>query len=266
MLDDTDYGRAVDWWGLGVVMYEMVCGRLPFYNRDHDVLFELILAEDVRFPPTLSPDARNLLTGLLTKEPSKRLGGSERDAQEIKEHAFFCRVPWDLMLAKQLTPPFKPQVRTETCRLQLSFSVNIQPFCRTISPTLPQSAIVATVLTGKPLFGRSPRTRILATSIRNSPARVSNSLHRITTRTMESVPDSTPSRKKWSSLTSSSSPTTEALPALSDPEVLPCALQPMPLCLFWNRRANPATETRMTRGHVIRYGRVIDRRGVNAPE
>lgn len=91
-------------------MYEMVCGRLPFYNRDHDVLFELILAEDVRFPPTLGPDARNLLTGLLTKEPSQRLGGSERDAQEIKEHAFFCRVPWELLLAKQLTPPFKPQV------------------------------------------------------------------------------------------------------------------------------------------------------------
>ena len=41
VLEDNDYGRAVDWWGTGVVMYEMMCGRLPFYNRDHDVLFEL---------------------------------------------------------------------------------------------------------------------------------------------------------------------------------------------------------------------------------
>lgn len=48
VLEDNDYGRAVDWWGIGVVMYEMMCGRLPFYNRDHDVLFTLILMEEVR--------------------------------------------------------------------------------------------------------------------------------------------------------------------------------------------------------------------------
>ncbi len=43
VLEDSDYGRSVDWWGVGVVMYEMMCGRLPFYSRDHEVLFELIL-------------------------------------------------------------------------------------------------------------------------------------------------------------------------------------------------------------------------------
>lgn len=43
MLEDNDYGRSVDWWGVGVVLYEMICGRLPFYSRDHEVLFELIL-------------------------------------------------------------------------------------------------------------------------------------------------------------------------------------------------------------------------------
>lgn len=47
MLEDLDYGRAVDWWGIGVVMYEMMCGRLPFYNKDHDKLFTLILMESV---------------------------------------------------------------------------------------------------------------------------------------------------------------------------------------------------------------------------
>lgn len=44
VLEDSDYGHAVDWWGFGVVLYEMLCGRLPFYNREHDVLFELILS------------------------------------------------------------------------------------------------------------------------------------------------------------------------------------------------------------------------------
>lgn len=72
VLEDNDYGRAVDWWGLGVVMYEMMCGRLPFYNQDHEKLFELILMEDIRFPRTLGPEARSLLSGLLKKDPMQR--------------------------------------------------------------------------------------------------------------------------------------------------------------------------------------------------
>ena len=73
VLEDNDYGRAVDWWGLGVVMYEMMCGRLPFYNQDHEKLFELILMEEIKFPRTLSSDAKSLLGGLLIKDPNKRL-------------------------------------------------------------------------------------------------------------------------------------------------------------------------------------------------
>lgn len=72
VLEDNDYGRAVDWWGTGVVMYEMMCGRLPFYNRDPEVLFELILMEDIRFPRTLSESAKSLLNGLLIKNPKQR--------------------------------------------------------------------------------------------------------------------------------------------------------------------------------------------------
>lgn len=55
VLEDNDYGRAVDWWGIGVVMYEMMCGRLPFYNRDHDKLFTLILLEDVSIAALVFP-------------------------------------------------------------------------------------------------------------------------------------------------------------------------------------------------------------------
>ena len=62
----------MDWWGTGVVMYEMMCGRLPFYNRDHEILFELILMEDIRFPRTLSENAKQLLGGLLMKDPKRR--------------------------------------------------------------------------------------------------------------------------------------------------------------------------------------------------
>nr|XP_025958371.1 RAC-gamma serine/threonine-protein kinase isoform X6 [Dromaius novaehollandiae] len=94
VLEDNDYGRAVDWWGLGVVMYEMMCGRLPFYNQDHEKLFELILMEDIKFPRTLSADAKSLLSGLLIKDPNKRLGGGPDDAKEIMRHSFFAGVNW----------------------------------------------------------------------------------------------------------------------------------------------------------------------------
>ena len=70
-------------------MYEMICGRLPFYNRDRDVLFTLILVENVNFPRTLSAEAKDLLEGLLTKDPAERLGGGPDDAQQIMRHAFF---------------------------------------------------------------------------------------------------------------------------------------------------------------------------------
>uniref|UniRef100_A0A665WU38 non-specific serine/threonine protein kinase n=1 Tax=Echeneis naucrates TaxID=173247 RepID=A0A665WU38_ECHNA len=114
VLEDNDYGRAVDWWGLGVVTYEMMCGRLPFYNQDHEKLFELILMEDIKFPRTLSADAKSLLSGLLIKDPNKRLGGGPDDAKEIMRHSFFSGVDWQDVYDKKLVPPFKPQVTSET--------------------------------------------------------------------------------------------------------------------------------------------------------
>uniref|UniRef100_A0A4W2EH11 AKT serine/threonine kinase 3 n=1 Tax=Bos indicus x Bos taurus TaxID=30522 RepID=A0A4W2EH11_BOBOX len=102
VLEDNDYGRAVDWWGLGVVMYEMMCGRLPFYNQDHEKLFELILMEDIKFPRTLSSDAKSLLSGLLIKDPNKRLGGGPDDAKEIMRHSFFSGVNWQDVYDKKM--------------------------------------------------------------------------------------------------------------------------------------------------------------------
>uniref|UniRef100_A0A8C6PFE3 non-specific serine/threonine protein kinase n=1 Tax=Nothobranchius furzeri TaxID=105023 RepID=A0A8C6PFE3_NOTFU len=114
VLEDNDYGRAVDWWGLGVVMYEMMCGRLPFYNQDHERLFELILMEEIRFPKSLAPEGKALLAGLLKKDPKQRLGGGPDDAKEVMTHKFFTPINWQDVIEKKLIPPFKPQVTSET--------------------------------------------------------------------------------------------------------------------------------------------------------
>ncbi|XP_068156686.1 RAC serine/threonine-protein kinase-like [Drosophila tropicalis] len=114
VLDDNDYGQAVDWWGTGVVMYEMICGRLPFCNQDHDVLFTLILIEDVRYPRNISDEAKSLLSGLLVKDPNARLGGGKDDVKEIQAHPFFASINWTDLVQKKIPPPFKPQVTSDT--------------------------------------------------------------------------------------------------------------------------------------------------------
>ena len=76
IIEDKAYGRSVDWWCVGVVMYELMCGRLPFYSRDHEVLFKLILTEDVKFPARLSDKSVSLLSGLLQKDPTERYRAS----------------------------------------------------------------------------------------------------------------------------------------------------------------------------------------------
>lgn len=118
ILEENDYGRAVDWWGLGVVLYEMLCGRLPFYSREHEKLFELILSGRPRFPTNTSQEARLLLNGLLIKNPSERLGGSETDVKEIYEHPFFASVDWGKVYRKEVQPPFVPSLSSD---LDLSY-------------------------------------------------------------------------------------------------------------------------------------------------
>ncbi|KAI6213357.1 hypothetical protein M3Y94_00140800 [Aphelenchoides besseyi] len=110
ILEDNDYGLSCDWWGLGVVLFELMCGRLPFYSQQHDKLFEMILRSNLRFPSALSPEARSLLSGLLIKDPNARLGGGIDDYKEIQIQSFFASVDWDKLYRKQIPPPFIPRL------------------------------------------------------------------------------------------------------------------------------------------------------------
>lgn len=114
VLEDHDYGLAVDWWGFGVVLYEMLLGRLPFFSRNHEGLFEMILTKPVQYPPNIDLDAKSIIDGLLEKNPKKRLGGSIRDAEEVMEHAFFTLISWNDIFQKKIPPPFKPLISSET--------------------------------------------------------------------------------------------------------------------------------------------------------
>ncbi|GAN11216.1 pkinase-domain-containing protein [Mucor ambiguus] len=102
------YTKTVDWWTLGVLLYEMMTGLPPFYDENTNEMYRKILQDELRFPDDMTEDARSLLRGLLTRDPNKRLGNN--GSEEIKNHAFFSSIDWKKLNQKKLQPPYKPSV------------------------------------------------------------------------------------------------------------------------------------------------------------
>jgi serine/threonine protein kinase len=91
----------------------MLTGRLPFASGDIKALFEKIVNDAVELPKYLSCNARSILSGLLEKSPSKRIGSTQNDLGEIKAHQFFSSIDWTRLFSKDMQPPFRPQVTSD---------------------------------------------------------------------------------------------------------------------------------------------------------
>ena len=104
-LDETGgYGKAVDWWSLGTMIFEMLNGLPPFYDQNQQEMFQKILYMPLRIPDTMSPSAQGMLEGMLTSNPSQRLGAGPNGSDNVRGHPFFNSIDWEALDARQIPP------------------------------------------------------------------------------------------------------------------------------------------------------------------
>ncbi|KAL2003775.1 hypothetical protein VTN02DRAFT_2269 [Thermoascus thermophilus] len=110
LLLGNGYTKSVDWWTLGVLLYEMLTGLPPFYDENTNEMYRKILQEPLTFPShDIVPNAaRDLLTKLLDRDPQRRLGAN--GAADIKAHHFFSNIDWRKLLQRKYEPSFRPNV------------------------------------------------------------------------------------------------------------------------------------------------------------
>ncbi|KAI6091126.1 Pkinase-domain-containing protein [Hypoxylon rubiginosum] len=112
VVSNKGYNKSVDWWSLGILIYEMLCGYTPFWDSGSPMkIYENILRGKVKYPQYVHPDAQNLLELLITPDLTKRLGNLYGGSQDVKNHPWFSEVTWDRLSRKDIDAPYTPPVK-----------------------------------------------------------------------------------------------------------------------------------------------------------
>lgn len=105
------HGKGVDWWTLGVFIYEMLASYPPFYDEDPMKTYAKIMHGSITFPSHFSKEAISVVKKLLHHKPTKRLGVVKGGAKLIKKHPWFKGFDWDSLINKRLKPSIVPQIK-----------------------------------------------------------------------------------------------------------------------------------------------------------
>jgi serine/threonine protein kinase len=133
VIQGKKYGKAVDWWSLGALGVDLMTGNPPFRGPNHAKIQYNIVRQKLVLPYFLGPDAKDLFTRLLRKDPTKRLGyNMPKDLATIKKHRFFRKIDWKRLAARQLEPPIQPLITDP--ELAENFSSEFTDLC--LSPVV----------------------------------------------------------------------------------------------------------------------------------
>lgn len=113
LLNSQKYGKAVDWWSFGILLYEMICGRTPFFDKNRKLMFYKIINREPTFSSLFSEEAQVVIQSLLRKKEQERLGSGAQGAKAIMNSTFFARIDFKDLYAKKIPPPFVPDVVNE---------------------------------------------------------------------------------------------------------------------------------------------------------
>jgi protein kinase X len=90
IIECAGHNKAVDWWALGIIIYEMLVGYQPFFDENPFLIAEKILTEDIKWPRKIDSVAKDLIENLLERDRTKRLGSSGGGAEDVKNHRYSC--------------------------------------------------------------------------------------------------------------------------------------------------------------------------------
>lgn len=110
VITSKPYNKSVDWWSLGVLIFEMLAGYTPFYDSTPMKTYEKILSGKVHYPHFFTPDVIDLLSNLMTADLTRRLGNLINGPADIRNHPWFAEVIWEKILAKDIETPYEPPI------------------------------------------------------------------------------------------------------------------------------------------------------------
>ena len=140
MINKTGYNKCIDFWQLGILLYEMIIGTTPFVDNDPVKIYKKIIKGKINFPKNINKNAKILIKQFLNVDINKRLGCTKKGIYEIIDNPFFKDFDWEGLLYRKLEPPFIPNIHNYTeivkyKRLEETFiEENIEPIPKENDP------------------------------------------------------------------------------------------------------------------------------------
>ena len=113
VLLNKGHGRAVDWWTLGILIFEMIAGQPPFCDEEPMGIYQKILAGKISYPKFMDKYPKDLIKNLLIADLSKRYGTLKAGADDILKHKWFASLNFDKLLSRSMPAPYKPEMKDE---------------------------------------------------------------------------------------------------------------------------------------------------------